>query len=226
MIELANQLSNSFASGPGDGLLGLGFGKINTVTPGPVKTPVENMIEQSDIPKESELFTCHLSNYKNKDDPAFYTFGYIDEEYLEGQEPYYTPIDNSQGFWMYNSESALVDSKIIRRPGNKSIADTGTTLALVDDNLCQAIYDVIPGAVFDYEQQGYTFPASVSESELPVVSFAVGEKQFSVNRQDLGFADAGNGMVYGGIQSRGNLPFDILGDTWLKGVYAVSASRP
>jgi hypothetical protein len=38
----------------------------------------------------------------------------------------------------------------------------------------------------------------------------------------LGFADAGNGMVYGGIQSRGTMTFDILGDTFLKGIYAVS----
>jgi len=35
------------------------------------------------------------------------------------------------------------------------------------------------------------------------------------------FADAGNGMSYGGIQSRGTMTFDILGDTFLKGIYAV-----
>lgn len=28
-------------------------------------------------------------------------------------------------------------------------------------------------------------------------------------------------MVYGGIQSRGDMSFDILGDTFLKSVYAV-----
>jgi hypothetical protein len=49
----------------------------------------------------------------------------------------------------------------------------------------------------------------------------VGGKEFAVQKEDLGFADAGNGMVYGGIQSRGTLTFDILGDTWLKAIYAV-----
>ena len=29
------------------------------------------------------------------------------------------------------------------------------------------------------------------------------------------------GMQYGGIQSRGDCPFDIMGDTWLKAVYAI-----
>ena len=28
-------------------------------------------------------------------------------------------------------------------------------------------------------------------------------------------------MSYGGIQSRGTMTFDILGDTFLKGIYAV-----
>lgn len=28
-------------------------------------------------------------------------------------------------------------------------------------------------------------------------------------------------MQYGGIQSRGDSKFDILGDTWLKAVYAI-----
>ena len=65
------------------------------------------------------------------------------------------------------------------------------------------------------------FPTSTSIDKLPDVSFAVGTKQFAVHKEDLGFADAGNGMVYGGIQSRGDLGFDILGDTWLKGSYVI-----
>lgn len=59
-IELAKALSAQFASGVGDGLLGLAFGSINTVTPKPVATPVESMIAQKDIPKTSELFTAYL----------------------------------------------------------------------------------------------------------------------------------------------------------------------
>lgn len=180
------------------------------------------MIAQSDIPKSSELFTAYLSNAKNTSDKPFYTFGYIDQDSLGGQEPYYTKVDNSQGFWTFDSTSAVVAGKTVDRSGNTAIADTGTTLALVDDNVCKAIYDAIPGASYDQQQQGYTFPSSTSTDKLPDVSFAVGGKQFNVHKQDLAFADAGNGMVYGGIQSRGDMTFDILGDTFLKGIYAVS----
>ncbi|KAL9589642.1 MAG: hypothetical protein Q9203_001565 [Teloschistes exilis] len=224
-IELAKTLSAQFSSGVGDGLLGLAYGSINTVTPKPVATPVENMIAQTDIPKTSELFTAYLGSYKDKNDPdhgaSFYTFGYLDEKALNGQTPYYTPIDNSKGFWQFNSTTASVGSKKIQRAGNTAIADTGTTLALVDDSLCKAIYDAIPGAKYDDQQQGYLIPSSITVDQLPVVSFDVGGREFAVQKEDLTFADAGDGFTYGGIQSRGDLPFDILGDTWLKGIYAI-----
>ncbi|MCJ1311862.1 hypothetical protein MMC25_005535 [Agyrium rufum] len=227
-IELAKKLSAEFASGAGDGLLGLAFGAINTVTPGPAKTPVENMIAQGDITSDMELFTANLGSYRDANDPdkgeSFYTFGYIDPAPLQAAgvtEPYYTPVDSSQGFWMFDSASAVVNGKTVAQTGNTAIADTGTTLALVADTTCQAIYDAIPGATYDNTQQGYIFPSSTTADQLPVVSFAVGGQQFVVNKEDLAFADAGNGMVYGGIQSRGDMTFDILGDTFLKSVYAV-----
>lgn len=224
-IELAQQLSTEFQQGVGDGLLGLAFGSINTVTPTPVATPVENMITQADIPKTSELFTAHLGSMNDTGDAdrkdSFYTFGYIDQDALGGQTPHYTPIDNSQGFWQFTSASATVAGKDIARSGNTAIADTGTTLALVDDATCKEIYNAIPGGKYDSDQQGYIFPTNTAADKLPVVSFAVGDKQFNVNKADLAFADAGNGMSYGGIQSRGDLNFDILGDTFLKGIYAI-----
>jgi hypothetical protein len=42
-VECAEKLSASFSSGAGDGLLGLAFDAINSVKPGPVPTPVQNM---------------------------------------------------------------------------------------------------------------------------------------------------------------------------------------
>ena len=225
-IELAKTLSTQFEQGVGDGLLGLAWGSINTVSPKPVDTPVENMISQEDIAKDQELFTCHLGTTKATDDAdrkeSFYTFGYIDKPSLGGQEPYYVAIDNSQGFWQFPSTTVSIAGSQSTRPDNTAIADTGTTLALIDDAICEKIYDAIPGGKYDSTQQGYVFPTSTATEKLPVVSFAVGDKEFSVNVNDLAFADAGDGMSYGGIQSRGDLPFDILGDTWLKGVYAVS----
>ena len=229
-VELAENLSAQFAQGTGDGLLGLAFGNINTVKPKAVSTPVENMITQSDIPKSAQLFTAKLGSWRDSDEPdkgeSFYTFGYIDQDTVKAAEEdiYYTPVDNSQGFWAFDSTSATVNGKTIARSGNTAIADTGTTLALVDDDTCQAIYDAIEGAVYDDENQGWIYPSNTPADKLPVISFAVGDKQFVVQKEDLAFAEAKTGYVYGGIQSRGSMTMDILGDTFLKAVYAVSLS--
>ena len=52
----------------------------------------------------------------------------------------------------------------------------------------------------------------------------MGEKTYKVNAKDIAFGDAGDGFVFGGIQSRGNLDFDIFGDVFLKSVYVVCES--
>lgn len=122
---------------------------------------------------------------------------------------------------MFDSTSATVNGKSIALSGNTAIADTGTTLALVSDSVCKAIYAAIPGAKLDSTQQGYVFPSSVTADQLPVVQFDVGGQLFTLQKEDLSFADAGNGMIYGGVQSRGSMTFDILGDTFLKSIYAI-----
>jgi hypothetical protein len=223
-IEAASTLSSQFSSGTGDGLLGLAFGSINTVKPRSVQTPMENLISQNLVPQNAQLFTAHLGASAEQGDNSYYTFGTIDQSVVQasGQQIAYTPVDSSQGFWMFDSTSAAVNGQTVNRSGNTAIADTGTTLALVDDQTVQAIYNAIPGSKYDSTQQGYTFPTNTSTDQLPTVTFAVGGTQFAIHKSAFAFADAGNGYSYGGIQSRGSNPFDILGDTFLKGIYAVS----
>lgn len=226
-IELASQMSDQFVQSTGDGLLGLAWGAINTVQPARVQTPVENMITQEDIPQTAELFTAYLGSWRDANDAdkgeSFYTFGYIDQPTVQksGSEIYYTPVDNSQGFWTVDSTSVTVNGETITQSGNTAIMDTGTTLALVADSTCQAIYKAIPGSSYDEASQGYIFPENLTADQLPVVTFAIGGKQFAVQKEDLGFAEAKAGYIYGGIQSRGSMTFDILGDTFLKGIYAI-----
>lgn len=204
------------------------------------------MINQKDI--SQPLFTAYLGSWRDTDEvdkgevrlalslpsqkrdeltncsQSFYTFGYIDQNVLKAAgatEPNYTNVDNSQGFWQIQSTSATINGQTIDRSGNTSIMDTGTTLCLVDDNLVDAVYKAIPGAKYDSTNQGYVFPANTSVDQLPEVTLAIGEAQVSFQKEDFGFADAGNGMVYGSIQSRGSMNMDIYGDAVLKAMYAV-----
>ncbi|KAK7454309.1 hypothetical protein CaCOL14_005567 [Colletotrichum acutatum] len=228
-IESASQLADQFSQGSGDGLLGLAFGSINTVMRDgnfrdPVATPVENMIAQQDIPKDAELFTSAFYSERDAAKPrSFYTFGWIDTDLVSasGEDIHWTDIDNSQGFWMFESGSASVNGKAVTQSGNKAIADTGTTLALVSDEVCDALYKAIPGAKYDDQQQGYVFPTSTKADDLPEFKVAVGDKEFVIQKEDLAFAPASDGFWYGGVQSRGSNEFDILGDAFLKSIYAI-----
>jgi len=214
-IELAEKLSPSFLQeGGSDGLLGLAWPAINTVQPASVLTPVANIIKQGIAPG---IFSVALDKGGGN---GFYTFGGIDvvKAGVKESDIAFTPVDNSQGFWMFNSESAVVNGQTVSQTGNTAILDTGTTLALVSDATANAIYGAIPGAVMDQQQGGWVYPTN---AKIPTVAFAVGNNMYTVNAADFAFGNAGNGMTFGGIQSRGNNPFDILGDVFLKSIYAV-----
>jgi hypothetical protein len=135
-------------------------------------------------------------------------------------EPNYADVDSSQ----IQSTSATINGQTVQRSGNTSIMDTGTTLCLVDDNLVEAVYKAIPGSKYDDNSQGYVFPADTSADQLPEFTLAIGDAQVSFQKEDFGFADAGSGMVFGSIQSRGTMDMDIYGDAVLKAMYAVSSA--
>jgi hypothetical protein len=185
-----------------------------------ILTELSSLLTSSYSPKDSELFTAYLSSEKGGEE-SFYTFGFIDTSVTNGQTINYTPVDNSQGFWNVPSTSAHVNGKQVKRHSNTAIMDTGTTLCLVDDTLVKAVYAAIPGAKYDSSQQGWLFPTNTATADLPVVTVAIGNHQYTINKETLGFADAGNGMTYGGIQSRGSMDMDILGDVVLRSIYAV-----
>jgi hypothetical protein len=228
-VELAKTLAQQFSEGTGDGLLGLAFPSINTITKNgshdPQPTPVANMMTQTDVPKDAQLFTSAFYSSRDDDPKSFYTFGWIDQDLVKasGEDISWTDVDNSEGFWMFNSPSATINGQTINLSSNTAIADTGTTLALVSDQVCDALYKQIKGATYSDQYQGYIFPFSVTVDDLPDFSVAIGDKEFVIQKEDLAFAPADDSNWYGGVQSRGNNPFDILGDTFLKSVYAVSS---
>lgn len=147
------------------------------------------MIAQSSIPESAELFTAYLGSEKDKNDPdhgqSFYTFGFIDQETLKatGAEIHYTPVDKSNGFWQVISQGYSVNGETFHTSGNTAIIDTGTTLAMVDDQMCKNIYAKIPGSKLDKYQGGYTIPTNTPITSLPTVRFDVGGQLFTINKE-------------------------------------------
>ncbi|PLW52503.1 hypothetical protein PCANC_10616 [Puccinia coronata f. sp. avenae] len=215
-IEVAQKLSSSFLNSQGsDGLLGLAWPQINTANP-QQKTPMQNMIEKR-ITDEG-LFTVCLKH--DVDGKGFYSFGTVcaEEAGVSEKDIAYTPVDNKQGFWAFPSTKAKIGDDEMELSENVAIADTGTTLALVSEAVTTALYKKIPGAVLDRSQGGYIYPA---DAEVPDIQLAVGDNMYTIPGKCLAYGPPEKGMVYGGIQSRGNNPFDILGDIFLKSVYIV-----
>ncbi|KAI5481152.1 acid protease [Pseudohyphozyma bogoriensis] len=217
-VEVATKLSTQFLQDVyTDGLCGMAFGKINTVTdkdgnPKPQMTLMEQMMKQGLI--QSNVYTANLTlGGKN----AFYSFGTIVQD-VTSQPINYVPVQPETGFWMVESKTWKIDGKEVQMSGGKGIADTGTTLMLVPDDLCAKIYAAIPGAKLDSQAGGYVFPAN---AKVPEISCAIGPHQIKLDPKTLSYGDAFDGMVFGGIQSSGDLGFAIYGDVFFKNCYVV-----
>lgn len=91
-----------------DGLLGLAFSSINTVSPRRQATFFDTV--KSDLDKP--LFAVTLKHGA----PGTYDFGYIDQKKFTGSLTY-TDVDNSQGFWSFTADSY----KVGNGPAGRSI---------------------------------------------------------------------------------------------------------
>ncbi|KII84530.1 hypothetical protein PLICRDRAFT_179353 [Plicaturopsis crispa FD-325 SS-3] len=215
-VEAATKASSSFLSPGSDGLLGLAWPALNTVTPSAEKTPVEQMIAQKLIAQP--LFTVKLDKAGGSDEGgSFYTFGTIDSSVALTGDITYVDVDNSNGFWEFPTKSLKIGSTTLPRR-TTAIADTGTTLLLLEDAAVEAIYKQIKGAKLSNTAGGWVVPAGAAVGDLGV---EVGGVTYTIPGEDIKFADNGDGTFYGSVQSRGNNPQDIWGDVFLKRVYTV-----
>ncbi|KAH9827987.1 putative peptidase A1 family protein [Teratosphaeria destructans] len=210
-VEIATQVSSTFASDTNsDGLVGLAFSSINTVEPEAQKTFFYNVKDQL----AEYVFTANL-----KDSSAgTYTFGTIDSSQYTG-DIHYVDIDNSDGFWQWSPTAYSVDGESSECPTcSPAIADTGTSLILVDDDIVEAYYKQVSNAEYSNTQGGYTYPCSAS---LPSFGVQVGDWTATVDGSDLTYATIDDSTCFGGIQSNEGEGVSIYGDMFLKQFFAV-----
>jgi len=213
-VELAKKVSSQFAEDTNnDGLLGLAFSSINTVTPNAQTTwfdtgSAENLFKQN-------LFTVDLKHNA----PGTYDFGFIDSSKHTGSITY-TDVDSSQGFWEFTGTGYGVGSGSFQKQDIDAIADTGTTLLLMDDSIVDDYYSSVRGAENDSSQGGYTFPCS---STLPnfVLGIGSGKATIPASLMNLGPVESGSSTCFGGLQSNAGIGLSIYGDVFLKAVLAV-----
>jgi len=189
-IGLATNESDQFASDVVDGLLGLGFNTLTTVSG--VKTPVDNLISQKLI--KQPIFSVFLNKQANGGPTGGeYIFGGIDHTRYKGSLTS-IPVDSSGGFWQVQVDDVSLGKSL--GISTAAIVDTGTTLIIVDDNTAQSIHGQVAGASLD-PNNGWIVPCRLTGTPL---SFILKGTPFSVPLSDLAFEpvdDSGQTCISG-----------------------------
>ncbi|TIA48254.1 hypothetical protein D6C77_09976 [Aureobasidium pullulans] len=211
-IELATSVSSAFVSdADSDGLVGLAFSTLNSVSPRPQKTFFDNIMSELAQP----VFTAAL----DLDGSGTYEFGTIDASKFTGNLMF-TPVNASSGFWQFDSNSYSVGGKTVTRSNaTPAIADTGTSLLLLDPEVVQAYYAQVPSAVYDSTTGGYVYDCS---EDLPEFAVAVGDNYMAnIPGSGITFAPVSSKTCFGGIQSNSGSDLQIFGDVLLKHHFVV-----
>jgi hypothetical protein len=220
-VQVADKVDESFATQQDlDGLLGLGFNAINTVTPKKQKTFFDNAKTEHG----TGVFTADLKH----DAPGTYTFGVINKTAYEGDITY-TTVDSSTGMWTFTSTGYTVGKGNVTKTPITAIADTGTSLMFLPEAVNKAYYSQIDGAKIDATAGGYVFPCN---TKMPDFTFYVGETGITVPGAYMNFAPLEGpvpgekegkrevGSCYGGLQSSAG-EINIFGDIALKAAFVV-----
>ena len=171
-LELPTAISPSFTKDlSSDGILGLGFQSSNGIKPEPQPTFFENALSSLKAP----VFTANLK----ANTAGNYQFGVIDHTAYSGSINY-TPVNKSAGYWQFQTKQG-------HSPG---VADTGSSLLLLDDDIVSAYWSQVDGHSFDNQDNGVTFPCG---TELPDFQIELGASYTAtINGSLINYATATN----------------------------------
>ncbi|KAI0411688.1 secreted aspartic proteinase precursor [Xylaria grammica] len=216
-VEVATTVSAQFTrDASNDGLLGLAFSSLNTVSPQQELTWFDNAAKVLDHP----VWTADLKYHA----AGTYDFGVIDKSKYAGKITYVN-ANSSEGFWMFDMSGYSVGNSTFKTAQFQGIADTGTTLALLPDQVVRDYYRSVRGAKLDYFQGGYVFPCS---ARPPNFVLGIGPTRLTIPGTYINYApiDSFGRTCFGGIQSDDGIGFSIIGDVALKAAFVVFDATP
>ncbi|KAK3343602.1 aspartic peptidase domain-containing protein [Lasiosphaeria hispida] len=220
-VESALQVSWKLSSDYDmDGILGLAFGLESQVSPSQ-PTLLNDLL----LLLESSVFTADL---KWRAEGA-YGFGTIDPARYNGTIQYVPLIDDAQ-FWQYNFTGFNVptanptETQTWYLSSWSAIADTGTTLLMLADDIAAIYYKSIPTALFNSSIGVYQFPCSAVLPDFKIgFDGHPGGAHAMVPGKYINYTvlEESTSTCMGGIQGNYGQPFAIFGDIFLKSVFTV-----
>ncbi|PLN78516.1 putative extracellular aspartic endopeptidase [Aspergillus taichungensis] len=218
-IGIATTVSSSFLEDNYyNGLAGFAFSTASTMRPQQQKNFLENLAKDLDEP----VLTASLKPKAVGE----YEFGFVDPDKYRGKLVNIT-IDPSNGFWQIASlHYQIGDGALIKRDNAApAIADTGTTLMLLDDEVVRAYYAQVPNAAHLLAVGGYIYPCNQT---LPDLSVGFGDSHLAyLPGEVLGYSQVGTNrttgvpVCFGGVQSNQGSKLQVLGDVFIKAFYVV-----
>ncbi|KAK3312131.1 penicillopepsin [Apodospora peruviana] len=207
-VELATDVTQSFIDdAANNGLLGLAFSQLNTVQPQQQKTFFDNVLPSLAEP----LFTADL----RKGTAGAYEFGRIDATKFTGDMTW-IPVDTANGFWQFPTAGFAVGgdgTNLQQTQTAAAIADTGTTLMLVSQDVADGYYSQVDGAENNAQVGGITIPC---DAALPDLFVDVGGVYTArIKGEDINFARVQGNICFGGVQPTTS-ELQIWGDIFFK----------
>ena len=161
-VELPSTISSQFSGDTNsDGIVGLGFSRYgNSIKPSPMPTFFENAAPML----KANVFTANLKLGV----PGQYEFGTIDASAYQAPLTY-TAVDSSGGLWQFEISQYAVAGDMYKGVTSPAIADTGSSLLMLDPVIVDNYYAQVPTSTDD--RQGKIFPC---DTVLPDFSFGIG----------------------------------------------------
>ncbi|OIW28280.1 acid protease [Coniochaeta ligniaria NRRL 30616] len=216
-VETATNVSIDFYGSPrADGIIGFGFSQRNKVKPQPQKTWFDNIKGTL----KHGLFTLDLRH----NDSSTLDIGFVDHSKHTGKVEYLPTSVTHQGAWGFNGTGFTVAGRQVDPPANSSvlcIADSGSSLMIIDDILLSTFYALVPAASYNATEQLWVFPCG---AELPDFGVRLGDRFVAtVPPSYLEFGQTGYDpdLCYGSLQSNAGLNLSIYGITFLKSLFVV-----
>ncbi|KAI0313250.1 aspartic peptidase domain-containing protein, partial [Amylostereum chailletii] len=227
---VCNSFTTDLVNAPVSGLLGLAWQPLATSR----ATPLWQALFQGNA-LDSPLMAFHLTRFHNVNSAAdlepggTFTLGAVNNSLFTGDIDYQDIPSGEVVYWTLPLTKLTVGGNEVSLPSSSdAVIDTGTTLVGGPSGVIAALYAQIPGSSSQPDSSGfYTYPCSTSVNIS--LSFGTGPA-WAINPDDFIFNQVSATQCQGAffVQSTGGggTPPWIIGDTFLKNVYAVFRASP
>lgn len=207
--EAKSQPGDTFINANFDGIFGMGY---ETISVDGVVPPFYNMWSQGLI--DRDVFSFYLVRDGSSAFGGELIFGGSDKSLYVG-ELTYVPV-SSPGYWQFTMDAASIGGQAICIDC-QAIADTGTSLLVVPEDVFYAVNEGIGGSMY-----GDTFYVDCSALEsLPNVKFVISGKTFELEPSDyiMNIDNDGYNVCMSSFTNSVGSSLWILGDVFIGKFY-------